>query len=371
MDEYGLKLTPSKDSVFYRCVQDSSEAVMITDTNGLLLYVNPAWTRIYGYSEEEAIGGSPRILHSGRQSRSYYESMWRDIRDDTIGYWKGELVNQAKDGSLIPVLLTISPIRNDAGITSGYVGTAIDLRNLREMEREMRQQDRLASIGMITSGLAHEIGTPLGVIRGRAEMLKMSLAGSKQEKTIDIIVAQIDRISRLIKSLLKVARKEKQLIEVEEQNISTLVREILDLLTETIKKRDIDLQVRCDDDLTAYFDYNQLQQVLINLIVNAYQAIDAARNQGRTEGHCLVIEANSFSNNTIQIRISDTGTGIPPQNIDKLFHPFFTTKDVGEGTGLGLAISHKIISDMNGSIEVESTVNKGTTFIVTLPSNDK
>jgi PAS domain S-box-containing protein len=160
-------------NIFFRCVEDSNDAIMISDRGGVLVYVNPAWCRVYGYTKEEAIGNSPRLLHSGLQTSEFYRDMWASIQDLNRGYWKGELVNKAKDGTLVPVLLTITPFKNEDGSILGYMAIAVDITYKKELEAKVAHQDRLASIGLLASGLAHEVGTPLGVVRGRAEFLMM------------------------------------------------------------------------------------------------------------------------------------------------------------------------------------------------------
>ena len=129
------------DRVFLRCVEDCFEPIMLTDRSGRLTYVNPAWVLTYGYSKEEAIGSTPRLLRSSGQSDAFYRAMWGEILNPEIGFWRGEVLNRAKDGHLVPVLLTITPYRESSGAIAGYMGIAVDLSDQKKMEHQILHQD--------------------------------------------------------------------------------------------------------------------------------------------------------------------------------------------------------------------------------------
>lgn len=368
-----LKSAP--ENIFFRCVEDSSEAIMITDERGFLVYVNPAWTRIYGYTQEEALGSSPKLLHSGRQDDEFYLEMWSQIRDRSKGFWKGELINRAKNGALIPVLLTITPFRNrDNQDILGYMGIAIDVSEQKRMESQILRQDRLASIGMIASGLAHEIGTPLGVIRGRAELILMrnelSEAGTAGLNTI---IEQIDRIYRLISSLLRFSRSSED-TKLSSIDLVGSLAEVMSLLAEKLRKTNIEIENLVPEGTRVLADPVRLQQVFVNLAINSIHAIEqrqAASHTRLAPGRIQIEVAPNKSAAYTDIHFIDNGCGIPPQNLPKLFQPFFTTKDVGEGTGLGLAIVGKLLTEMGAEISVESVENVGTKFIIHLKKSQK
>lgn len=350
---------------FKRCVEDSTEAIMFSDTSGILTYVNPAWQQIYGYSAEEAVGSTPRILRSRYQDDKFYRQMWAQILDPSKGYWRGELVNQAKDGREVPVVLTITPVREE-GLIAGYMAIAIDVTEKKQLETKVFQQDRLASIGLLASGLAHEIGTPLGVIRGRAELLLKKASGEEfSERNLGIIIQQIDRVSRLITNLLNLARDRGN------SGGRCVVKEVVDetfsLLQQKIQEIGAEVAVSLDVNLQAAIEHNQLEQVLINLVVNGLHSMKEAYRNGRREGHYIRISAEAIEDK-IRIFVSDTGMGIDTVGKVNLFRPFFTTKDVGEGTGLGLSISAQIVAEARGSIDLYDTqVGRGTTFLIELP----
>lgn len=343
---------------------------MITDRSGILVYVNPAWTKIYGYSSEEAIGQTPRILRSQFQAPDFYSLMWKDILDEKIGFWKGEIINRVKDGRLVTVLLTITPYRGPGpnAEIQGYMGIAVDLTAQKEMELKVLQQDRLASVGQVASGLAHEVGTPLGVMRGRAELLAMQLEPESAVRTgIEVIISQIDRISKLLSAFLHAARAPTQ-VNIQPTEIEPLIQEVVTLTQQQSQKFHINVEVRVEPNLMAKASSGHLLQVLLNLAINSVHAIEKQREIAPNgNAHAIKIIAREDSGKVI-IKVSDTGCGIAPWNMSKLFQPFFTTKDVGRGTGLGLAISNQLMNSMGGQITVDSPgEGLGATFIVTLP----
>ncbi|MEN9723445.1 MAG: hypothetical protein RJB38_1431 [Pseudomonadota bacterium] len=358
---------------FFRCVEDSSEAIMISDPKGVLLYVNPAWQRIYGFSESEAVGQTPALLHSGLQSRSFYLEMWNRIRDPQVGHWKGELINRCKDGSLVPVLLTITPMRSPSSQISGYMGVAVDIRFRKELEAKVAHQDRLASVGLLASGIAHEIGTPLGVIRGRAEMIAQQLPSfaleaqpaARVQKSLEVIVGQTDRISRLIQSLLGVSRSFGEL-QLENTEPKRIIDDVLALIGQNLRTDRVHIFLDIEPGIEVIADPFRLQHILLNLITNSIHAIRKAIQDQKKEGHQLTIALRRQGPSHVLLSITDTGCGIPRSLLHEIFKPFFTTKDVGEGTGLGLSIVSQLIQEIEGSIEVESQEGVGSTFTLTL-----
>ncbi|HRK01892.1 MAG TPA: ATP-binding protein [Oligoflexia bacterium] len=358
-------LQTDQQNVFFRCVEDSNEAIMITNMRGNLVYVNPAWTAVYKYTREEAIGQNPRILHSGMQSPEFYRSIWVAILDPELGHWKGELTNRAKDGTLVPVLLSITPFRAPDHTIIGYMGRALDMTGQKDLEAKILQQDRLASVGMLASGLAHEVGTPLGIVRGRAELLQMLVGDNQTVRSgLEVIVTQIDRISKLITALLRFSRGSDQ-VELRPTEILKVVNEVLALIGGNFRQDSIELKIEVPPGLKASADFSHLEQIILNFAVNAAHAIQKAIKDGRSSGHAMTVRAVEVADHVI-LSVTDTGCGITTEHRRRLFQPFFTTKDVGQGTGLGLAIVAKLVSEMNGEITLDSVLNQGTTFSVRL-----
>lgn len=366
---------------------DHAAIVAITDRAGNIIHVNDKFCAISKYSREELLGKNHRIINSGHHSREFFVEMWKTIARGEV--WEGEIRNRAKDGSLYWVNTTIVPFLDQQNKPYQYVSIRYEITQRKAAEEQLRiyadqleqtnaelaakaeqilLQDRLASIGLLASSLAHEIGTPLGVIRGRAEFLSMQLEGNQgTKKNVDVIITQIDRVSTLIRSLLKLARGEQEHVK---QSVSLVeaVREVLDLLGHEIRKHDITLKNDLSQEMQPLVNAEPgpLHQVILNLLVNAVHAIDSAKQLGRKEGHFLRIRAEE-RRTSWALSLEDSGCGISDANLRKLFTPFFTTKEIGKGTGLGLATSYRIVEGWNGSIEVESKVGQGSTFRVVLP----
>jgi signal transduction histidine kinase len=231
-----------------------------------------------------------------------------------------------------------------------------------ELERRLQHADRLATIGTLASGLAHEIGTPMGVIRARAEYLLHSKPpAAKLAEGLEIIITQIDRVSGIVRMLLNYARAREPVRAT--CDLRSIVEHSLNLLeTEAARRRVRITRDLGDRPLVAECDADQLQQVFINLAVNALDAMAA-------EGGTLEVAADvSGSNGIRQARVTfaDSGPGVPPQARSRVFDPFFTTKEPGKGTGMGLAVSQSIMRDHGGDLSFESGAD-GARFFVTLP----
>lgn len=240
-----------------------------------------------------------------------------------------------------------------------------DLEEIKEGKAQIVQQDRLASLGLLASSLAHEIGTPLGIIRSRAEMTEKKVAGNEQlKRDMGIVIAQIDRITKLVNSLLNLAREKKSDMGSSVQ-LSEAVNDVLALLQHEFDRKDILFRLNLTSDLKVKAESGPLGQVMINLLINAVHAIEDAKKirQGPFQITLSTKEVGSF----VEVTIEDTGAGIAEENLRHLFKPFFTTKDIGHGTGLGLATSKGIVHSWGGDILVSSQVGIGSKFRILLP----
>ncbi len=353
------------DHVFLRCVEDCFEPIMLTDRSGCLTYVNPAWISTYGYDRSEALGKTPRLLRSPHQSEDFYRGMWKTILDSKVGFWRGEIVNQAKDGHLVPVLLTITPYREPSGGIIGYMGIAMDLTDQKKMEQQILHQDRLASIGMLAGGLAHEIGNPLGVIRGRAELVLNQVTGNESaQKNLRVIVGQIDRISGLIQSLLQVSRVPERIM-LRPISLLPVVDEVLLLMGESCRRAGIEIR-KNNLEQVIFAEPSHLQQLFLNIIINSMHAIEEQKlKNGLSQDHFIELSGEKFSEKKCIISVCDSGCGVSKENLKKIFQPFFTTKAAGKGTGLGLAIVLKLVEEMDGKASLLSDGSGfGATFKV-------
>ena len=232
-----------------------------------------------------------------------------------------------------------------------------------ELERQVRHAATLSVAGKLSSSIAHEIGTPLNIISGRAEfLLKMAPPDSAERRELESIVGQIERISRTIHALLDTVRFQHP--EVSPTVLADTVETFVPLLRHAARRRGVILKTNIPDDLPLLLaDSNQLQQVLINLVLNAF---DATAEDGEVVVSALACERDGRPG--VEVTVQDTGAGIRPEVLRRVFEPFFTTKGKGEGTGLGLPICRDIIRAHGGTIDVRSTVGAGSAFTFWLPS---
>jgi two-component system, NtrC family, sensor kinase len=233
------------------------------------------------------------------------------------------------------------------------------------LERELRHKERLASVGRLAAGIAHEMGAPLNVIKGRVEILQQrpGLPQEKRDRNLDIINAQADGIARIVRQLLTLARPFNQRREV--IDLAQLISGVRELIEPEAVKAEIRIEVASDEQGALIDgDWDLLHQVLLNICLNGLQAMEEG---GKLRIELLNEEAIRNDCRFVALRISDTGPGISPANLNHIFDPFFTTKDVGQGSGLGLAVSHRIIEEHSGWIEVANQQTGGAVFIVYLP----
>ena len=272
---------------------------------------------------------------------------------------------------------------NLAGEIGVFLAFAFVLQNLRKRldlevrEREsavvqLRHADRLNTVGKLVSGIAHELGTPLNVVSGRASLIaSRRVMRDDACKSAEVIVQQTERMSTIIKNLLAFARRGGT--RKVHLDLSRLVRETVSLLDPLAKKQGVEIVFDSESPRIAPVNASELQQVLTNLIMNAVQAMPKGGTvrvlveQGPVKGGAtLGLEADSYA----QIRVRDEGAGIAPDVLPHIFDPFFTTKDVGTGTGLGLSVSFGIVRDHGGWIEVDTTLGEGAEFAVFLPQSE-
>jgi signal transduction histidine kinase len=259
-------------------------------------------------------------------------------------------------------LLTEEFWRLDGQLTKARADLIERHRRELGLERRLQHADRLATIGTLASGLAHEIGTPMGVIRARAEyLLQIKPAPAKTQEGLEIIVGQIDRISRIVRMLLDYARARESLRVA--CDVRPIVERALGLVeTEAARRNVAVVKELGDKPLIVECDVDQLQQVFVNLAVNALDAM--AINGGTFRVTAETEDTNDASR--LMITFEDTGTGVSPQHKASVFDPFFTTKEPGKGTGMGLAVSQSIMRDHNGEITFDSEPS-GTRFFVSMP----
>lgn len=352
-------------------IEQSAEEVVITDPEGVIQYVNPAFEKITGYSRQEAIGQTPRILKSGAHDDAFYQNLWDTIKGGNV--WTGQLTNRRKDGALIHEDATISPLANSVGQLTGFVSLKRDVTEEVRLHTELRQAQKMEAVGTLAGGVAHDFNNILSVIMGFGTLLHMGMKDSDPlRKHVDQIIAASRKAADLTRSLLAFSRK--QPITLTPMGMNTAVKGAEKLLNRLLTE-DIELQVFLSpEDTIVMADASQIDQILFNLATNAR---DAMKKGGRlTVGVAPFIMDDRFRDghgfgkpgNYALLTVSDTGCGMDEPTREKIFDPFFTTKELGRGTGLGLSTVYGIVKQHDGYIDVISKPLEGTTFYVYIPA---
>ncbi|HTW56036.1 MAG TPA: PAS domain S-box protein [Thermoplasmata archaeon] len=342
--------------LFYESFRSSTNAMQLTDARGIMLDVNPAYERIYGYARAECIGRRPNLVRSRHTPPEVYERMWSDLTDPARGYWSGEILNRDRKGRERPVLLSITAIRDATGTTTHYLGVAVDLSEQRSWELRAAHADKLASVGQLAAGVAHEINTPLANLMLVAESLRRRTDDPWVAARLDRMTEQIDVAARIVRGLLDFARRaEPQTVELD---LVSVARGAVEFLR---GKQSADVQVEevyPPGPVRVLGDRGQLTQVVTNILNNAYDAM-----HGRGSVRLTV----RIQGDRAELEVLDQGPGIPVEALPHIFEPFFTTKPEGEGTGLGLAICHGIVQSHHGTITARNVPGAGAGFLVSLP----
>jgi PAS domain S-box-containing protein len=351
-------------------VEQSAETIVITDIEGIMLYVNPAFEQTTGFTRAEALGQNPRILKSGRHDAGFYRQMWAVLKRGEV--WHGHLFNRRKDGKIFEEDATLSPVRDAAGKVINYVAVKRDVTHEAQLEAQARQMQKMEAIGTLAGGVAHDFNNILMIISMEAALLKSSGGLSpEQQKNADEIGTTVDRAAALTRQLLLFSRREElQLRDLElSASITNTTKMLRRILGENIE---VVLNFAAQP-LFIHADASMMDQVLLNLAINARDAMPAG---GRLVIETAAVEFDEFAaaqsaparpGSFVCLSVADTGCGIPPEILPRIFEPFFTTKGVGKGTGLGLATTFGIIQQHHGWINVYSEVGRGTTFRVYLP----
>jgi PAS domain S-box-containing protein len=338
----------------FKFALDQSAIVAFTDEKGIITNVNDNFCRISKYSREELIGQDHKILNSGTHSKTFFKELWRTIGNGQV--WKGEIQNRAKDGTIYWVDTTIVPFLNENGKPYQYLAIRNDITERKRTEEIIHRQDKLAAVGQLAAGVAHEIRNPLTSMRGYTEFLSLDEVDPQRKEFLDIILDEIERVNNIVEEFMVLAKP--KVIELEEKNIIPVIKNVVSLLEFETRKKNVRLQLECQEEIIQVeCDENRLKQVFLNFIKNGIEAMP--------NGGDLIVRVTINASN-VQISIQDTGIGISEEKLKKLGEPFYTTKK--NGNGLGLMVSFKIIESHNGRVYVESELNKGTTFNILLPA---
>ncbi len=331
-------------------------ALYAINLDGNITYYGMGSEAIFGWHKNEIIFKHISSLHLYDDIAHKLPFILEQVKNS--GRYELETYFVNKSGQSFPVNLTVSKFVDRNGNIAGYIFMAKDITEKRKLEYQVFQSEKLAAVGQLVAGIAHEINNPVFVISGRTDMLLARKSLDKKIKdNLKIICTQADRIRKLVDRFLEFTRKKSP--SNEELDINKVLSGVLPLLAyHKLLLHNIKIVKLLSKGLPKIKgDAHQLQEVFINLFINAYQAMP--------EGGLLTIKTKNLFNGFAQITINDTGCGIAPEDLKNIFMPFFSTKK--DGTGLGLSICYNIIKNHNGTIEIESQVGKGTTFTIKLP----
>ncbi|MEJ2717497.1 MAG: PAS domain S-box protein, partial [Deltaproteobacteria bacterium] len=353
-------------------VEQAAEAIMITDREGKILYLNPAFQKITGFSREEAIGHRPSLLRSGKHSDQFYQRLWATLKKGQP--WKGRFVNRKKDGQIYQEDATISPVRDSSGKIVNYVAVKRDVTHEVKLEKQLQIAQKMEAVGSLAAGIAHDFNNLLTVIQGFTEMLLLDKhPGDPEHDDLGKILQAAENGADLVRRLAAFTRGGK--VSRKHVDLNSLLEEVKDLLERTLPKM-IELDLQLDKDIhKVRADKNQIEQVLLNLAVNAKDAMPHGGRLSFTTENVMVDEERPGehvgvkSGTYVLLVVADSGHGMEKEILDHIFEPFYTTKQPGAGTGLGLAAVYNTVKQHGGFIDCSSKPGVGTTFRVYWPAS--
>ena len=342
-------------------LESASESIVAVDAGGLIVLVNARTETMFGYPRDELIGQPVEVLiptrlrerHVGH--RAAYMAAPR-VRSMGQGL---DLSGRKKDGTEFPVEVSLSYVQTEEGIRT--IAFIIDISERVAFQRAARQADKLAALGTLSAGIAHEINNPIGIITSRVEVMLLEAEGgelpAEMRKDLEVILHHARRVATITQGLLSFARQSSGTRAP--VNLNRVVEEIFQLVRKDMTRDRIQVALQLDDHLPDIVaDANAIGQVLLNLLTNARAAMPDG-------GEITIGTSHHEASRSVRLVVGDTGCGIPPEILSKVFDPFFTTRS--DGTGLGLSISHGIVHDHHGTVTVRSEVGKGTTFTLSFP----
>lgn len=303
----------------------------------------------------EANPSARELLGENIEGKKIEEVFEIDELDDLNKVWAGEIIQRKQvkvDG--VPIGYSASPIYSNQNRIIGAAIILRDLTKIKEMEEQLRRKDRLAALGEMSAGMAHEIRNPLAAIKAGIEYISKNFEkGSDYHNYVKIILSEIERLTRIVKDMMEFAKQrtpKKNKVDME-----NLISNTIAMYQEEVREKGIELETNIEDELICMADSDQITTVLNNLILNSIEAIDR-------EGQIKIKGRENGKN--IEVEVQDNGEGIPEDMVKKVFNPFFTTKN--KGTGLGLSITHTIIQNHSGMIKA-SNIDNGTCFTFKIP----
>jgi two-component system, NtrC family, sensor kinase len=348
----------ASEEKYRRVFENSKDMLFLCDGSGIILDMNPTGVEMLGFESQEELLGRNLFkeffqdpVGAGKVKRALEEKEF--LKD-------AELHFRTREGKDQMVLFSGSLIRGEGGQPVGFAGIVKDITSRRAMELQLMQADKLASLGQLSAGIAHEINNPLGLVLGYTRLILKDTAPEAQSyEDLKVIEKHALNCKKIVENLLKFSRATST--TKARTDLNHLLQEVVAVVEHkfNIEKVQIGISLAPDLPLTMA-DRDKMNQVFMNILMNARQAIEGA-------GTISIASRWDPVKRLIYLSFDDTGSGIPPEILSKIFDPFFTTKPIGMGTGLGLAVSYGIIKDHEGEIRVESRPGEGVRFTVVLP----
>lgn len=340
-------------------IENTSSSVTIMDLHGRIIYVNPATLRMLGYRAEEMLGRRTVDLFEGVPGNPP-DLSGRIAREAKNGLWEGEIFDRRKSGEVFPVFLRMCIIKNEKGEVIGYAGISEEITRRKQLEEELIQKEKLSALGELISGIAHELNNPLTGVLGYAEILQQYDSPEGLKEDVDRLYKEALRCQYLVKNLLTFSRKPP--LRRVCASINNVVEVSIELKAHQLRQDGIRVHTLLDPLLPeAMLDSNQLQQVFVNILSNAHYALRERPGERR------ITVSSQLRDGSLEVAIANNGAHIPPDQLNRIFIPFFSTKEFGHGTGLGLCIAQGIVKEHGGRIDVESMEGRDTVFTVALP----
>jgi len=347
------------EKFFSDIILNSIDAIIGLDVNYRVFLWNNGAEKLFGYRKDEVMGREfdfliPENLLKKGEKKFLIDEV---SRNGFLANYESERVT--KSGQLVNVSISRFAIYDEKDVnTIGSVGILRDITTVKQLQKELREKENLALIGEVVSSIAHSLSNPLNIISGNADYLLLNKSADQPEyEELKTIVEETTRITKSLRGLLNFSRP--IVVEKTKTDVNKLVDDIIARSKYSIGKKDVVIKRVFDKDLPHIkVDKAQIDEVITNLVVNAIQAFTAPGE---------VIVKTKTNSNSIYIEVTDNGPGIPKENFEKIFRPFYSSKGYGKGTGLGLSIVKRIITEHGGSVMVRSQVGKGTTFTISLP----
>lgn len=354
-------------------IEQAAEMMIITDPEGAIQYVNPAFEHVTGYSAEEVKGQNPRILKSGRQNPAFYRDLWKTITEGKN--WQGRFINRRKDGTLYTEEASISPVMDGKGGISNFVAVKRDITSEMNLERRLVQAQKMEAIGTLAGGIAHDFNNILSAMIGFTEIVEEDLPeGSRNREDLGEVITACNRARDLVKQILQFSRQGEQ--EVKPLRLDLIVNETLKMLRSSLPTSIEIRQSIAPNPPAVVANHTQAHQIIMNLCTNAAQAIEDEHGVIEVVLDDVQLDKDSAAGvgdlkpgRYVRLKVRDSGTGISGEIRERIFEPYFTTKKAGEGTGLGLSVVYGIVKEYGGDISVESPEGGGTTFTIYFPTS--